>query len=127
MQWELWGIALLGNYTNSINPAAWTSVPITKFTTDFNLNNIRSTDGITNAKRTYADFEGFNFSVPFNRNHGWVFNAGLHTYSVVNYDILDNGSSLGDSYTHVFSGDGGLYKISLGMSYIIFQDFSVGA
>lgn len=120
------GIGLLGNYSNSLNPATWTGIATTRFSTTFNLNDIRSTDGTSNSKRTYANFECFNLAIPINRGNGWVLNAGLHTYSAVSYDILTRGSTLGEDYTHVYSGTGGLSKISLGFSYIIFHDFSFG-
>jgi hypothetical protein len=120
------GIGLMGNYTNSLNPATWTGSVNTRFSTIFNLANIRSTDGSDNAKRTYANFEGFNFTVPINRNYGWVFNLGLHTYSVVSYDVSERGTSIDENYTRIFSGSGGLSRISLGFSYLLFKDFSFG-
>jgi hypothetical protein len=120
------GIGLLGNYSNSLNPAAWTGITNTRFSTDFNLSNINSSDGSSTAKRTYADFEGFNFAIPINKGNGWIFDAGLHTYSVVSYDITDRGSTLGENYSHIYSGEGGISRISLGFSYLLFHNFSFG-
>ncbi len=120
------GIGLLGNYSNSLNPASWTGITNVRFATDFNLNNISSSDGSSTAKRTYANFEGFNFAIPINKANGWIFDVGLHTYSVVAYDISDTGSSLGEKYSHLYSGSGGLSKISLGFSYLLFHNISFG-
>ena len=120
------GIGLLGNYSNTLNPAAWTGITNTRFSTDFTLNNINSSDGSSTAKRTYADFESFNFAVPINKGNGWIFDAGLHTYSVVSYDISDRGSADGENYSHLYSGEGGLSRISLGFSYLLFHNFSFG-
>jgi len=120
------GIALYGNYTNSLNPATWTQIENTRFATKFNLENIRSTDGVDNSKRTYGSFEGFDLSIPFNRGNGWTFDAGLNTYSTVNYDIKYRGSSLGENYTQLYSGNGGISRINLGFSYILLKYLSFG-
>jgi hypothetical protein len=120
------GLSLYGDYTNSNNPAAWTRIQTTIFTTKFNLENIKSTDGINTAKRTYGNFEGFDLSIPLNKGNGWIFNLGINNYSNVNYDATFSGSANGESYTQTYSGNGGLYKFNLGFSYIIFHDFSFG-
>lgn len=121
------GIGLYGNYTNSMNPAAWTRIQSTIFTSKFNLENIRSTDGTDKAERTYGNFEGFNLSIPLNKGNGWIFDLGVNNYSLVNYDAKFSGSTLGENYTQTYSGNGGLNKLSLGFSYIIFRHFSFGA
>ncbi len=121
------GVALYGNYTNSNNPAAWTRIPSTIFSTKFNLENIKSTDGMNSAKRTYGNFEGFDLSIPLNKGNGWIFNLGVNNYSNVNYDSKFTGNVDGETYTQIYSGNGGLYKFNLGFSYILFHDFSFGA
>ncbi|MBZ0203581.1 MAG: hypothetical protein K8I03_11255 [Ignavibacteria bacterium] len=120
------GISLYGNYTNSVNPAAWTRIENTIFTTKFNMENIRSTDGISTAKRTYGNFEGFDLSIPLNKGNGWIFNLGVNNYSLVNYDAKFSSSVGGENYTQSYSGNGGLYRMSVGFSYIIFKQFSFG-
>jgi hypothetical protein len=121
------GIGLYGNYSNAYNPASWTRIQSTRFTTKFRFESIRSTDGTSTAKRTYANFEGFNLSIPLNKGNGWIFDAGLNDYSVINYDITRRGTVITDNYTQTYSGNGGLSKLSLGFSYIIFRYFSFGA
>lgn len=121
------GIALYGDYTNSNNPAAWTKIPTTIFTSKFNIENIKSTDSINSAKRTYGNFEGFDLSIPLNKGNGWIFNLGVNNYSIVNYDSKFTGNIDGETYTQTYSGNGGLYKFNLGFSYIILRDFSFGA
>ncbi len=121
------GIALYGDYTNSNNPAAWTRIPTTIFTSKFNLDNIKSSDGVNSSKRTYGNFEGFDLSIPLNKGNGWIFNLGINNYSNVNYDTKFTGSADGETYTQTYSGNGGLYKFNLGFSYIIFRYFSFGA
>jgi hypothetical protein len=120
------GIALFGNYTNSINPASWTHIENTRFATKFNLENIRSTDGISTAKRTYGSFEGFDLSIPLNTNNGWILDLGLNTFSTVNYDTKFTGTSLGENYTQLYSGNGGISRINLGFSYILLKYLSFG-
>ncbi|RPI16464.1 MAG: hypothetical protein EHM58_11875 [Ignavibacteriae bacterium] len=121
------GLSLYGNYTNSLNPAAWTRIPTTKFTTRFNFENLRSSDGTRESKRTYGNFEGFNLSVPINTGNGWIFDAGINNYSQVNYDIQVPGAVDNEKYTQYFNGNGGITRISLGFSYIILRNFSFGA
>lgn len=121
------GIGLYGDYTNTMNPAAWTRIQSTIFTTKFNLENIRSTDGTNTSKRTYGNFEGFNLSVPLNKGNGWIFDLGINNYSLVNYDAKFSGTSGTEPYTQSYSGNGGLTRLSLGFSYIIFRYFSFGA
>jgi hypothetical protein len=120
------GLSLMGNYTNTLNPAAWTQMQSTRFSTRFRLENFKSTDGTNTAKRTYGDFDGFNLSMMLNQGNGWVFDIGLKDYSIVNYDIKYPGSAYGEDYTQYYSGNGGLERITLGFSYILFKDFSYG-
>src|ERR1041384_2597012 len=58
------GISLLGNYTNSYNPAAWTNIQTSMFTTKFNYEAIKSSDGTLKSTRNYANFDGFDLSIP---------------------------------------------------------------
>ncbi len=120
------GLSLMGNYSNTLNPAAWTKILSTRFSTKFRLENIKSSDGINNAKRTYGNFGGFNLSLLLNQGNGWVFDIGLKDYSLVNYDIKYRGSVSGEDYTQIYSGNGGLQRISLGFSYILFKHLSYG-
>jgi hypothetical protein len=121
------GIGLYGNYSNSYNPASWARIQSTRFTTKFRFERIHSSDGTNTAKRNYGNFEGFALSILLNRGNGWVFDAGLNDYSIVNYDITQKGKVISDEYTQTYSGNGGLSKISAGFSYIVFRYFSVGA
>jgi hypothetical protein len=120
------GIALYGNYTNSLNPATWTGIENTRFATKFNLENIRSSDGINTSKRTYGNFEGFDLSIPLNKGNGWIFDLGLNTFSTVGYTTKFTGTVLGEDYTQSYNGKGGLTRINLGFSYIILKYFSFG-
>ncbi|MCC6865930.1 MAG: hypothetical protein IT280_07185 [Ignavibacteria bacterium] len=121
------GFALYGDYTNSNNPAAWTRIPTTIFTSKFTLDNIRSTDGTKSAKRTYGNFNGFDLSIPFNKGNGWIVNLGINNYSNVNYDTYFDGSIGNEPYRQTYSGNGGLYKFNMGFSYILFRYLSFGA
>ncbi len=121
------GFALYGDYTNSNNPAAWTRIQNTLFTSKFNLENIRSTDGSSKSTRTYGNFEGFDLSIPFNKGNGWILNFGINNYSNVNYDTYFTGTVDGENYTQTYSGNGGLNKFNIGFSYILFRYLSFGA
>lgn len=121
------GIGLYGNYTNSLNPASWTRIQSTIFSTKFNFERVSSTDGTNNAKRVYGNFESFSLSIPLNKGNGWIFSLGLDNFSLVNYDTKFTSAVLGEEYTQTYSGNGGLNRLNAGFSYIIFKDFSFGA
>lgn len=120
------GFSLYGDYSNNLNPASWTKIPNTIIDTKFNLESIKSTDGTNTAKRTFANFEGFNLLIPFNTGNGWIFNAGINTYSQMNYDVTLRRSSEGEAYTQSYSGNGGITRLNIGFSYIIFKYMSIG-
>jgi hypothetical protein len=121
------GFALPGSYNNTLDPAAWTKVPFTTFSTSFNFQRTNSTDGINTATRTYGGFEGFNLLIPIVKQHGLALGIGMNNYSKVNYDIKLPGESLGEPYTQYYSGVGGLTRINFGLSYILFNYFNLGA
>jgi len=121
------GISLSGNFSNTLNPAAWTMIQTTIFTTKFNFEQVKSTDGTNNASRVYGNFESFNLSIPLNKGYGWIFDIGFNNYSNVNYDAKFSSSVEGESYTQTYSGNGGLNRLTAGFSYIILRDFSIGA
>ncbi|MGA2668306.1 MAG: hypothetical protein ABSF32_05250 [Ignavibacteria bacterium] len=121
------GISLGGNYTNSLNPACWTRIPTTKFSTKFNFANTRSSDGTYTSNRSYAGFDGFNLSIPVNPSKGLILDLGLNTMTLVNYDIILRGSSLGENYTQTYNGSGGISRISFGASYEFFKTLDLGA
>jgi len=120
------GLALYGNYSNSFNPASWTRIQSTLFSTKFNFERLLSSDGTNSAKRVYGNFESFILSIPLNRGNGWILNLGLDNYSLVNYDTKFTSSIGGEQYTQTYSGNGGLNRLNAGFSYIIFNDFSIG-
>ncbi|MGH2574319.1 MAG: OmpP1/FadL family transporter [Ignavibacteria bacterium] len=120
------GLSLYGNYTNSLNPAAWIRIPGTRFSTKFNFVNIKESDGTNNATRNYGNFEGFNLSIPLNQNNGWIFDMGINHFSIVNYDIKFDGTSGSENFTQIYSGNGGISRIGFGFSYLIFRHFGIG-
>ena len=97
------GIGLYGNYSNTFNPAAWTKIQSTIFTTKFNFDRIVSTDGTNEAKRVYGNFESFNLAIPLNKGNGWIFSLGLDNYSNVNYDTKFSSSIENENYTQTYS------------------------
>ncbi|HEY3252070.1 MAG TPA: hypothetical protein VGK25_13250, partial [Ignavibacteria bacterium] len=121
------GLGLYGNYTNAINPAAWSRIQSTIFTTKFNFERLKSSDGTNDAQRVYGNFESFNLSIPLNKGNGWIFDLGLNNYSNVNYDAKFDSTIEGEAYTQTYSGNGGLNRLTAGFSYIIFKTFTFGA
>lgn len=120
------GLGLKSEYGHSINPASWTGIQTTIFSSKFNFEKIKSTDGTNSANRVYGNFESFNISIPLNKGNGWIFDLGFNNYSTVNYDAKFNSSVEGETYTQTYSGNGGLNRLTGGFSYTIFRDFSFG-
>ncbi len=120
------GIALYGRYSNSLNPAAWTQIPNTRFSSKIDLGRINATDGSDVSSRNFGGFETFDLAIPVNPGNGWIFDLAMHSYSSVNYDTKYSGSSLGEDYTQLYSGRGGIKRISLGVSYLVLRYFSFG-
>jgi hypothetical protein len=121
------GIGLPGNYLNNFNPAANTKIQYTTFTLAGEYSFLKSTDGVKQLQTNDGNVRGINIGIPFNRNNGWVLNLGFNPYTEVAYKMTRTGSTEGEAYTQTYSGDGGLSRINIGMTYLTFKSLSVGA
>jgi len=115
------------DYLNGLNPAGWTQLRLTRFETGLVMdgNNISSNAGSAFHSKTI--FSGLMFGFPIDRQYGISFVAGLLPYSKVNYELsFSNNDPLVGDHELVYSGNGGLYKGIVGVSYNLPFDFALG-
>lgn len=121
------GIGLNGNYVNNLNPAANSSLQFTNFSLSADYGYLKSTDGTLTTKINEGNINGLNIGIPFDKDNGWVMNLGINPVSAIGYKIIGTGESEGEPYTNTFSGEGGLTRINIGMTYRLFKSLSIGA
>lgn len=116
------------DYLNSLNPASWTQLRLTRFETGatFKGNNISSNEG--EAFHSQTIFSGLMLGFPIDYSNGISFVAGLLPYSNVDYELSFNETNpLVNDYQLLYSGNGGIQKAVLGLSYKLPFDVSFGA
>lgn len=114
------------DFLGSWNPASWSRITLTRFTTGLTFNGINVTDGTSDAFYTNSAFNGILLAVPIERSYGFVFSAGIVPYSNVQYQIKDEYENSGDKYSLLYEGDGGLSKLYIGSSFRFPFDVSIG-
>ncbi|MBV6479154.1 MAG: hypothetical protein HGGPFJEG_01915 [Ignavibacteria bacterium] len=120
------GTALFGNYVNNLNPATVTKLNSTLIATNFYYGFLKSSNGIVENKISNGNILGVNIGIPFDQIRGWVMTIGFNPVSLVNYKVNLSGKVDEQSYTQTYSGEGGLSRINLGMTYNIFRKISIG-
>ena len=120
------GTALFGNYVNSLNPATVTKLNSTLIATNFYYGFLKSSNGIVENKISNGNILGVNIGIPFDQIRGWVMTIGFNPVSMVNYKVNLNGTVDEEDYTQTYSGEGGLSRINLGMTYNLFRKISIG-
>ncbi len=121
------GIALTGNYINNLNPAALSQIPYTSFSMLFNYNFLKSSDGIRTVNSSNGNAFGLNVGIPISQEKGWSLALGFNPYSLINYKIINNSVSLGETVKQTYAGRGGISRINIGMSYTLAKSISLGA
>lgn len=121
------GIGLNGNYVNNLNPAANSGLQFTNFSLSADYGYLKSSDGTRTTKVNEGNINGLNIGIPFSKENGWVLNLGINPMSSIGYKIVGTGVSDGEAYTNTFSGEGGLTRINIGMTYQLFKSLSIGA
>ena len=121
------GIGLTGDYINNLNPAANSKLEFTKFSLSADYGYLKSTDGVLTTKVNEGNINGLNIGIPISKDQGWVVNLGINPMSSIGYQIIGTGVSEGENYTNTFSGEGGLTRINIGMTYTLFKSLSIGA
>lgn len=121
------GISLTGNYLNNLNPAALSKIPYTSFSVLFNYNFLKSSNAVTSVSSSNGNAFGINIGIPISQEQGWSLALGFNPYSLINYKIINNSSSLGETVKQTYAGRGGVSRINIGMSYTLLKSISLGA
>ncbi len=121
------GISLTGNYINNLNPAALSKIPYTSFSVLFNYNFLKSSNGVTSVSSSNGNAFGINIGIPISQEQGWSLALGFNPYSLINYKIINNSSSLGETVKQTYAGRGGVSRINIGMSYTLLKSINLGA
>ncbi len=117
------------SYISIINPAAWNTISRTRMEFSFRYSGISVSN---DANKTYYDdsrFSGFSFGFPISKDNGVVMAMGLIPVSRVSYKAAEKFESTTnnkDDYIINYSGDGGLSKVFVGLSFKLPFDLSFG-
>ncbi len=110
-------------HINLENPASFSNLKLTTFSTGFTYatKKLKEGDQSASTRRTSLDYLVVGLPI-----HKWGFGFGLIPYSSVGYKI-ETLSTDTDPYNRRYSGKGGLNKAFLGVAYQLAPNFSLGA
>lgn len=109
------------------NPAAWTTLTVTRFETGLNVNSMIIKDQNNSSFFSNSKFSGFTLGIPIQRDYGITFVAGINPYSDVRMKVSKDLTSYDINYKQSFEGMGGVSKSFFGLSYSLPFNISVGA
>jgi len=122
------GIALSDkDYLSFMNPAGLNELRLTRFETGilYSGNNAQSTQ--SSVFHTRVNLTGMMAGFPIDRENGIAFSLGLVPFSDVGYDVVTNQTDpLVNLHSASYSGQGGLTKFTMGGSYRLPFNFSIG-
>jgi len=122
------GIALSDvDFLNSLNPAGWNSLRLTRFEFSLNYlgNNIKSNSGSAFYSKTLIN--GMMLGFPIEHDLGISLTLGMVPYSQVGYEIKSRiDDPIVGQYNFSDKGEGGIQKLFIGTSYRLPFDFSLG-
>lgn len=122
------GIALSDvDYLNSLNPAGWNSIRLTRF--ELSMNYAGSYIQSSSASAFYSNtiLNGMMIGFPLEHDLGISLTIGQVPYSQVGYEIKNNiNDPLVGQYDFSDKGEGGISKLFIGTSYRLPFDFSIG-
>ncbi|MBP9191156.1 MAG: hypothetical protein KBF96_01250 [Ignavibacteria bacterium] len=120
------GIALFGNYINTLNPATLTKMRSTLISVTGNYGFLKSANSISENNISGGNFLGFNIGIPFDQTRGWVLSLGFNPQSLMNYKVKVIGNTGYQQFNQFYTGKGGLSRINIGMSYNLLGMISMG-
>ncbi len=122
------GIALSDkDYLSFMNPAGLNELRLTRFETGFIYSGVDAQNSASSIYHTRININGMMAGFPLDSKHGISFSFGLLPYSDVGYDVVTTHSDpLVKDYSATYSGKGGLSKFTMGGSYRLPFNFSVG-
>ena len=118
------------NNLNSLNPAAWSNLTLTRFEAGYEFSSTEISNEAVSGRYNESSFSGFKFGFPLERGYGISLVLGLVPYSNVNYEVVkaeSNADVVSNGASRTFSGEGGLSRLFVGSSYKLPFDFSIGA
>ncbi len=122
------GIALSDvDYLNSLNPAGWNSIRLTRFELSMNYTGSNIQSSSSSAFYSKTNLDGMMIAFPLEHDLGLSLTLGLVPYSQVGYEIKNNVSDpIVGNYDFSDKGEGGISKLFIGTSYRLPFDFSLG-
>lgn len=122
-------------YISSMNPAGWYPLQVTRFEAGLKYNGRIISDAADSKYYSEYAFTGFSIGIPLERDYGLVASLGISPVTDVAYDVtVDQGftspfdiSPEDEFNSFHYTGDGGLSKFFLGLSYKLPNDFVIGA
>ncbi len=122
------GIALSDkDFINSLNPAAWNELRMTRYEVSLNYSGSFLQGSSESVYHNNVHFNGFAFGFPIEHDLGISFAAGLVPYSNVRYDVIENQyHPIIGNYQLENKAQGGLSKFFIGTSYKLPLDFALG-
>ncbi len=121
---------------SSINPAGWNKLQSTRFEVGANYSGTILSDNSDSKFLSNYSFSGFSIGFPIDKEYGIVASLGVVPVTDVNYDIVVNEiqstcpgcGPIEDEFSAFnYSGQGGISKFYLGLSYKLPFDFILGA
>lgn len=121
------GIALPGDYINSLNPAANYDLTYTKFSLAGRYSFHKYSDDIQSGQNSDGHVDGLNIGIPISNKDGIALILGFNRLSSVAYEITQFENSFIGNEKRVYSGKGGLSRINIGLTYKLANAFVLGA
>ena len=122
-----------GLQINAANPASYSAVDSLTFLFDAGMSlqngNFSENGAKTNAKNSTIDY----IAMQFRLWKGMGLTAGFLPYSTVGYNLYKSNEIATDEYgkpinaTYMYTGEGGLQQVFVGLGYNVFKNLSVGA
>lgn len=115
-------------HVGSSNPAAWSSINLTRVEGGFMFTQSLQEEGNLSANHFGSKFLGIRFAVPLQRDYGIVFALFLEPVTVIDYDVQKRYTNEQfEDYNMEYTGSGGISKIGFGLTYRFPFGLAVGA
>lgn len=121
------GIALGGEYINSLNPAANYDMSFTKFILAGGYKFFKYSDANQSGQNSDGQVDGLNIGIPIDKEKGIALFMGLNRLSSVAYEITQFENTFIGNEKRVYAGKGGLSRINLGLTYKLLNSIVLGA
>lgn len=116
-------------FISSLNPAAISELNLTRVEFSGKFNSIYQKDYKSSTSLTTGGFSSFGIGFPISRDNGISLSFGLNPYSIVDYSVKEEvfDEVINKKYTKELSGDGGISRLYLNLSYKLPFGLRLGA